>query len=478
MTANRYVRFNLFLLSAVFLSACAVYAAAKATNPKPNVIFILTDDQGWGDLSIAGHPCMRTPNLDRLAKEGTRFTQFYVNATVCAPSRVSLMTGRYPAWNNVHHIYLRQDFNIRHGMPDYLDHDAFTVADLMKKAGYTTAHIGKWHLEGRDIASPPSNYGFDEWLVTHDASQSPIYKERFASTEHRVTRASHWIVDDVIDFIDRQKDSGKPFYLNLWTLVPHGLLLPTPEELAEYKDLQADPDDFESWMKDYAHAAENFTAQMKVFCAAMTSTDQAFGRLFDYLDKTGLAENTIIVFTSDNGPEDYHVGDAKNAGVGSPGVARGRKRSIYEGGIRVPCIVRWPGRVPAGKVSDAVWSGVDLMPTLAAITGADVADPSILDGEDVTDIWMGSNRKRSKDLFWEWKYEVKGNPDYKPPQLAVRSGDWKFLCDPDGSNRELYNIADDPAEMHNRAADFPERASELKARLLAWKKIIPERFER
>ena len=466
---------NLFVLSAFFF-APFVMASGTVRHEKPNVIFILTDDQGWGDLSCAGHPYMRTPNLDRLAKEGTRFTQFYVNATVCAPSRVSLMTGRFPAWNNMHHIYLRREFNIEHGVPDYLDHDTFTLADLMKKAGYATAHIGKWHLEGRDIPSPPSKYGFDEWLVTHDASASPSYRERFGSTKHHVTRASHWIVDDAIDFIEKQ--NGEPFYLNLWTLVPHGLLQPTEEELAEYKDLQADPDDFKSWMNEYGHKAKDFTEQMKIFCASMTSTDQAFGRLFDYLDEAGLAENTIIVFTSDNGPEDYHAGDSMNAGVGSPGLYRGRKRSIYEGGMRVPCMVRWPGRVPAGKVSDTLWSGVDLMPTLASITGADVADPAILDGEDVSDIWRGADRKRTKDLYWEWKYEIFGNQDYNPPQLAVRSGDWKFLCDPDGSNAELYNIPDDPAEKSNLAATYPERADELKAKLLAWKKEIPEQFER
>lgn len=332
-----------------------INAVANKSEPaKPNIIFILTDDQGWGDMKAYGHPYVKTPNMDRIAEEGTKFTQFYVNATVCAPSRVSLMTGHYPARHNMHHIYASHDFNIKHGVPDYLAHDTFTIGDLMKSAGYTTAHIGKWHLESRDAKSPPSNYGFDEWLVSHDASASPSYVKRFNSTKHPITLSSHWIMEDGIDFIEKHKDEDQPFYLNLWTLVPHGPLLPTPEELAIYHKLQANPDDFESWQVEYGEKAKDFNAQMEIFCAALTSLDDAIGKLLDYLDETGLADNTLIVFTSDNGPEDYHVGDSTNAGVGDPGLSRGRKRSIYEGGIRVPCMVRWPGKVPAGKVSDNV----------------------------------------------------------------------------------------------------------------------------
>jgi arylsulfatase A-like enzyme len=460
------------------IASCSTLPKRNAVNSRPNIIFILTDDQGWGDLASYGHPYLKTPNIDRLAEEGTRFTQFYVNATVCAPSRVAFMTGRYPARNNVHHIYLKQDFNIDHGIPDYLDHDAFTLADLMKKAGYTTGHIGKWHLEGRDIKSPPSNYGFDEWLVTHDASASPSYIKRFNSTKHHVTLASHWIVDDALDFIEKHKNSDKPFYLNLWTLVPHGLLQPTDEELSEYKDLKADPEDFKSWMNEYGHRAKDFTEQMKVYCASMTSTDKALGRLLDYLDKNGLSDNTLIVFTSDNGPEDYHVGDSANAGVGSPGLSRGRKRSIYEGGIKVPCIVRWPRKIPHGRVADNVWTGVDLMPTLASLTNTEPADNTQLDGEDVSDIWLGSDRKRKREIYWEWKYEIMGNQAYNPPQMAIRDGDWKLLCNPDGGGVELYNIPKDQAEKNNAAAKYPEITSKLKTKLLNWKKTIPERFER
>jgi N-acetylgalactosamine-6-sulfatase len=444
------------------------------TVVRPNVIFILTDDQGYGDMGVAGHPYMMTPNIDRLAKEGTRFTQFYVNATVCAPSRVALMTGQFPARNNVHHIYLNEEFDREHGVPVFLDPELLTVADVMKQAGYTTGHIGKWHLEGRDLSSPPDRYGFDSWLVTHDASQSPVYRDRFSSTVHKITQSSHWIMEDGIEFIKNHKDDGQPFYLNLWTLVPHGLLSPSQEELAIYNDLKTKPEDFNSWMYQYANSAADLNEQMKVYCASMTSLDEAIGILLNYLDETGLTENTLIFYASDNGPEDYHIGDATNAGVGSPGILRGRKRSIYEGGVRVPCIVRWPGHVPAGKISDVVWSGVDWLPTLAGITGITLPAEYQTDGEDVSDVFFGSKLEHHESLFWEWKYEVAGNNSYHPPQLAIRKGDWKFLCNPDGSRSELYNLKNDPGEYQNLAMQKPEIVDELKSKLLDWKRSIPE----
>ncbi len=458
------------IFAGIFLTGCQ----RSDNTKKPNIIFILTDDQGYGDMSIADHPYMKTPNIDRLAREGTRFTQFYVNATVCAPSRVALMTGQFPARNNVHHIYMSKKFNRAHGVPDYLDHDVFTVGDVMKKAGYSTAHIGKWHLESRDVASAPDNYGFDYWLVTHDASQSPIYKERQASTKHFVNKSSNWIIEDAIGYIEKNKNSGKPFYLNIWSLVPHGLLNPTEEELAVYDGLKTNPDDFSSWMRDYAGNAKDLNSQMKVFCASMTSLDASIGKLLDYLDKTGLAENTLIFFTSDNGPEDYHVGDCLNAGVGSSDIFRGRKRSVYEGGVRVPAVVRWPGHVPAGRVSNSIWSGVDWLPTLANITGVKLPENLSPDGEDVTDIFLGSEREHTKPLFWEWKYEISGNQQYNPPQLAVRKGDWKFLCNPDGSSAELYDLKSNPEETINLATQKPEVTKELKGLLLEWKSTIPE----
>jgi N-acetylgalactosamine-6-sulfatase len=477
-TYPRVMRNHFVSVIYMFFVCSLLLAGCKKTDikSKPNTIFILTDDQGYGDMGVAGHPYMLTPNLDRLAEEGTRFTQFYVNSTVCAPSRVALMTGHFPARHNVHHIYGNKELVRSHGVPDFLDPDVLTVADIMKQAGYTTGHIGKWHLCGNgDVESPEaSEYGFDFDMISTGCNRCELYRERWESTEHQLTLSSHWMVADAIDFISQSREIGEPFYLNLWTHVPHAPLNPTSEELAVYDDLHANPHDFTSWMVDYADSAGNLDSQMKIFCASMTSMDAALGKLLDYLDESGLSENTLIFFTSDNGPEDYHVGNASNAGMGSPGIFRGRKRSTYEGGIRVPCIVRWPGHVAAGKVSDAVWSGVDWLPTLARIIGIELPEGYQPDGEDVSDIFYGSDRGHNKPLYWEWKFPVRSVKDYSPPQLAILEGQWKFYCNPDGSRPELYDLEADLEQRNNVVSEEPEIVARLKASLLAWKKTIPE----
>ena len=458
------------------LLAGSLRAASSEAAERPNVIFILTDDMGYGDMGCEDHPYVKTPNIDRLAREGTRFNNFYVNSAVCSPSRTAFMTGIFPARNNAHHIYLTKDFNREHGLPDFLDPDILTVADVMKQAGYTTGHIGKWHLCGSS-GPAPSQYGFDMGLVTHSGNASAVYRERWKTTEHQVTASSHWIMEDGIDFIKEHKNDGAPFYLNLWTLVPHGRLNPSPEELAVYAGLEADPDDFSSWMREYAKSARDLTAQMKVYCASMTSLDSAIGKLLDYLDESGLSESTLLIFSSDNGPEDYHCGDSANGGVGSPGEFRGRKRSMYLGGMRVPMIIRWPGKVPAGNVNNSVWSAVDLLPTLASIVDVDLSSAeTAIDGEALVGILQGGKQDRQKPLFWEWKFEIFGNQDYRPPQLAMLDGKWWAGCNPDQTGVELYDITTDPAQRTNVKEQYPEVADRLVGAMVDWKKTIPESF--
>jgi len=450
-------------------------AAGAAT--RPNVIFVLTDDQGWGDFAAAGHPYMKTPNLDRLAREGTRFDNFYVSSPVCAPSRVAFMTGHFPARHNAHHIYFNPENNAKNGTADFLDPGVLTVPQMLKNAGYRTAHIGKWHLCGREQSSPrPDAYGFDDFLVSHDGGQSEIYKSRLAASTNPVTASSHWIMEDAIEYLKQHKDDDTPFFLNLWTLAPHALLKPSPEELRAVGKIEAKADDFESWMRTYLGEAPDLSGQMEVYCASMTSLDAALGKLLAYLDESGLAENTIIIFSSDNGPEDQFVpgGEAANAGVGSTGPFRGRKRSIYAGGVRVPCLVRWPGHVPAGRVIDSAWCAVDLLPTLADLAGVELPAGHLADGESMAEVLAGAGRERSKPIFWEWKFEVFGSPDYKAPSLSVLEGPWKFYCQADGTGAELYDLAQDPGEKTNLADRQKDRAAALKAKVLAWKKTIPQ----
>jgi N-acetylgalactosamine-6-sulfatase len=449
--------------------------APAAPSSKPNILFILTDDQGWGDAKRFGHPYMLTPALDRLAREGTWFKQFYVCNPVCSPSRTAFMTGHFPARHRVHQHFASPKQNQQRGMPNWLDPDVPTVCDLLKAAGYVTAHFGKWHLCGGGVteAPAPQDYGIDDHRICSGQRRATQWPREVRRDPFFRAKSTGYFVDETIRFI--KANPGKPFYVNLWTLVPHALLRPTPQELAVYKDLRVKPADFPSYMREYVQNAKNMTAQMKVYCAAMTGLDKALGRLLDFLDDAGLAHNTLVVFTSDNGPEDYHVRNARNAGMGSPGVFRGRKRSLYEGGICTPLLARWPGKVKAGRVdAESVLAAVDFLPTVCALAGAEAPDSLRLDGEDVSDILLGAPRARSKHIYWEWRGGVAGNREYEPPRLAVREGRWKLYCNADGSRTELYDVPADPEQRRNQAVRRPAIVAKLKPKLLAWKKTLPQ----
>jgi len=448
----------------------AVVAAetAPAKERRPNIIFILLDDQGWGDGKSLGHPYMKTPAIDRLVREGTRFAQFYVSNPVCSPSRTAFMTGHFPARHRVHQHFAKHEQNAQRGMPNWLDPDVTTVCDLLKQAGYATAHFGKWHLGGGTGAPDPAAYGIDVHRTVN--SNGPGWDKEQKDPFFRA-KSTGLFVDEAIRFIRAHKN--RPFYINLWTLVPHAYLHPTPQELAVYKDLNVDPKDFPSWMRGYVAEAKNPTDQMKVFCASMTGLDKAIGRLLDFLDDQRLAEDTLVLFSSDNGPEDYHIGNAANAGMGFPGALRARKRSLFDGGIRTPLIARWPGHVEAGKFDKtSVLCAVDFLPTLCKLAGGDLPDLQP-DGEDMGDVLSGKSRARNKPVYWEWRGGVAGNPNYRPPRLAVRDGRWKLFCNVDGGGVQLYDIPADPEERSNLAARNPEIVAQLKTQLLAWKKTLP-----
>ncbi len=283
-------------------------------------------------------------------------------------------------------------------------------------------------------------------------------------------------MDDTIAFISDHRD--RPFYVNLWTLLPHARLDPSEEQLAVYADLQPKADDpaFGQWMQKYLAKAKDLRSQMQVFCASLTDLDTQIGRLLDYLDESGLSQNTVIFFSSDNGPEDYRISNASNGGVGNPGPLRARKRSMYEGGIRTFGIVRWPGKVPAGRVDEtSVVSAVDFLPTVAKLSGVQVPDDLEPDGEDLSTLWLGSvSRSRTTPLHWEWMFPVQGPDDgYMPPMLAIRDGAWKLFLDHRGGKAELYNIPEDPGEEHDLATANPEVVKTLSEKALTWVKTLP-----
>lgn len=437
--------------------------ASAGKERKPNVIFIFCDDLGWADLPCNGHRSVKAhggwivrdelkmPSLDRMANEGTIFTQFYVASAVCSPSRTGIMTGRFPSELCIHDYLARPDLNKERGMPDYVDPDVPTITRILKNSGYATAHFGKWHLSGGGVKEAPSpeTYGIDTY---DDCRKGP--GGRPGSTEK--------IADETIAFIESHHD--KPFYINAWLYDPHSPLRPTDEHLAPYENLSPNYGDQKG--------------ALQIWYAVLTNIDRQVGRIMDKLDELGLSEDTIVIFSSDNGPESglmsftSHYGGASSTNTGP---FRGIKRSLYEGGIREPFIVRWPGSTPSGKVdSSTVIGGTDFLPTICGIAGAGLPEDMTIDGENLSMALKGTACEKSKPLMWENRFPVYGHVIHKSPMLAIRDGKWKLLMNPDRSRIELFDIPNDQTELNNLAEHHPAVVSRLSKHLLAWQATLPE----
>jgi N-acetylgalactosamine-6-sulfatase len=448
-------------LTAVGAAAAAVglpgglFAAGPAAKAKrPNFVFIFADDLGWGDLGCYGNRQIKTPCLDRLAAEGTLFTQFYVNGSVCSPSRTAIMTSHYPARHAVHGHFAAHAQNKARAMPDWLDPKVHTVTGLLKNAGYATGHFGKWHL-GSGVGAPtPGDYGIDEHVTL--VSSGP----QLEATEDPYfwAKSTAQIVDKTIEFIEKNRD--KPFYVNIWTLVPHATLHPTDEQMEPYKS--------------YGPAGVPYEGVKQIYYAAVTDLDTQIGRLIKRIDELGLADNTLIAFSSDNGPEDLDIRNAVHSGIGSTGPFRGRKRSLYEGGVRLPFIVRWTDRTPPGNVDDkSVVAGVDWLPTVLGLAGVKLPVDLNPDGEDMSEALLGRPKQRSRPLMWEWRFRVFGDMVHRCPMLAIREGKWKLLMNPDRSRIELYDIPKDPTELDNLADQHPDIVKGMSQKVLEWWKTLP-----
>lgn len=428
-------------------------STAEAAKAKPNILFILADDLGWGDLSCYGKQEMRTPHLDKLAQQGLRLTQFYVCSGVCSPSRAAFMTGQNPARVRIHGHFAEPELNAKRGMPNWLDPKVITLPKLLKGAGYATAHFGKWHLGGVRGAPPLSEYGFDTYKAALANPNDWREKDRYFranSTEH--------FFDETIKFIEKHREG--PFYVQAWLLLPHATLDPTPEQLKKFEHLQS---------RGTSHVGTK-----PIYYASVDAIDVQIGRLMAKLDELGVADNTIVVFSSDNGPEDINTLNASHSGIGSPGPFRGRKRSLYEGGTRVPFIVRWPGmESPGGVDNTSVVAGVDFLPTICSIAGVKLPEDVNIDGQDRSAVLRGSPSQRTKPIMWEWRFNVGNHVWNKSPVLAIRDGDYKLLMNPDGSRLELYDIPRDPMENNNLAEKHPDKAKQMAEQVLAWQKTLP-----
>ncbi len=467
MKTNYNQGLKLILLSSIVCWGYKMVAlASDHQDQKPNVIFILADDLGWGDLSSYGNEHFKTPYLDRLASEGRLFTRFYTNSTVCSPTRAAFLTGKYPARLGIHGHLSTHEINSRRGMADFLDPDITTLADIFKANDYATAHFGKWHLGHTPDAPLPDAYGFDEHRsnTSNDTSGFDLWKPSNRPV------ATKMVLDETLDFIKRHRST--PFYVSAWIVDPHTVLAPSKEQLAEFERFSANP-----YSRKHYNEEVPFYGSTQVYYAAMTAMDQQIGDFLKELEAMGLEDNTLIIFTSDNGPEVVDITTASHSAAGSTGPFRGFKRSLYEGGIRVPFIAKLPDVIEESTVdNETVFSGVDLIPTLVKLCGLNYPIGYVLseiDGEDVSSGWLGKDFKRSKPKFWEWRYEIFGEYIDRSPSLAMMQGDWKLLMNPDQSRIELYNLIENPSELNNQATQNPSVLKPMKEELLSWFSTIP-----
>jgi N-acetylgalactosamine-6-sulfatase len=371
------------------------------------------------------------------------------------------MTGQFPARLGVHGHFATHEMNRRRGMPNFLDPAATTYTRILRDAGYRVGHFGKWHLGNGPGAPEPFVYGIDECRV--NAGNGPQLEFRREAWEPGLRcRSSAFIVNHAIRFIEENKT--QPFLVNIWLNDTHAILDPSEEQLELYQNLKP------QFVGDYHWGAP------AIYYSVVTEADRQIGQVLTKLDQLGLSENTVIIFSSDNGPEDILVRNASHSGVGSPGPFRGRKRSLYEGGVRVPFLLRWPaGIAEAGVVNDITpLCAVDLFPTFCRLAGVSPPMGWPLDGEDMSDVFRGSQRQRRTPLMWEWRFRIIGHPLNQSPMLAIREGDWKLLINPVYDRVELYDIPNDPMELNNLAQQYPERVAELAPQVLDWHATLPK----
>lgn len=455
------------LFTIAILLIGAISCTKTETKQQPNILFIFADDWGFGDMGCYGSTEVATPNLDKLASQGTRYTQFHVTSGVCSPSRTSVITGHYPARHRVHGHFAGNEVNARRGMPNWLDENLpVFMPRLMQEAGYTTAHIGKWHLGGGglphgDLSAPePKEYGYDETRVWNGNGPTWNGDQLWPTTRYMdsdtlwVQSSSRIAVDATIDFMKRNKD-GKPMFVNLWLKDPHTPLWPSDEQREPYKNKDLHPD-------------------KETYFSVLTDADFHIGRLMDALTEMGLDENTLVIFSSDNGPAHYPPALI----AGSTAGLKGRKADIFQGGVNVPFIVRWQGHVTAGKVEkQSVLSTVDLLPTFCELAQTELPEGYNPDGESITSIFENVPFERTKPLFWDWRFaRVSDNPRQvnQWPENAVRCGEWKLYHNAKIDSTELYNIANDRFEKNNLAIGNPEKVEQLLGLLKDWKAELPE----
>lgn len=430
-----------------FLSLLSSFAAAQAAGPnRPNVILAMADDQGWADTSYNGNRILTTPNLDDMARRGVRFNRFYSGAPVCSPTRGSVLTGRHPFRYGV--FFANADSGADSPSKYLLPTREMTLAEMLQVNGYTCGHFGKWHLG--DFAgsgkSAPTDHGFDDFLSTTrkvttmnpDGYWSP--KGRQPAMEGDDSRI---IMDAALTFMEQAVISNRPFFAVIWFHAPHEPFRAALRHRAPYSQ---------------------YSERTQHYYGAIASLDEQMGRLREALRRWKVEQDTMLWYTSDNGPE----GDAQSAEwPGNSGPFRGRKRSLFEGGIRVPGLLEWPAKYPSPRTIDAAASTSDYLPTIAAALGLPLKGS--VDGVNLLPILDGRVKERTGPIGFETINDTRGST-----RLAWIEGNWKLLSNLDGSEEFLYDVVADPAESVNLIAEKPALAQRLRANLERWRALCTE----
>lgn len=445
----------------IFLVCVALAVQATGTEPRTNILFIFADDWGWGDLGCHNHPYVKTPNIDRLAREGTDYHRFTVASGVCSPSRTAVMTGRFPARFNIDGHFAWVPSNAKRNMPDWLDPDCVTLPRLLQQAGYATAHFGKWHLSNDMIPDSPTpdRYGYDTYGAFNcSGEQMPVHED----------------AENAIRFIEQAAKKQKPFFVNLWIHEPHTPFHVLPKYRWRFRNQGLEEAD-------------------EIYAAVLAHADDRIGQVLQALDRLKLSDNTLVIFCSDNGPArarpgtelslSYDTATGAGFGIGaSRGITGGRKgykASLFEGGINVPFIARWPGKIAPGKVNkQSMISAVDLLPTLCEVAGIALPDKMPLDGVNQLPQLTGKTvTGRTRPLYW--KMQGRGKPG-KPGSFhwvnyCIVDRNWKLLTDEDGSYVELYDIVADPLEKSDLSSEHSGVVSELRQKIDSWKNSLPKK---
>ncbi|MCS7469933.1 sulfatase-like hydrolase/transferase [Stieleria sp. ICT_E10.1] len=457
-------------LGCLFLFSIAFAPSSVLANHRPNVVTVFIDDMGWSDLSCYGGTRTWTENIDALASEGIRFTNFYVNSPICSPSRVALSTGQYPQRWRISSYLAARKLNRDRGMAQWLDPQAPVLARHLQQSGYATGHFGKWHMGGqRDVGEAPliQAYGFDRSLTNfeglgprvlplkdayngkppqkHDLGSADLGRGPIRWEDRSVVTAA--FVEQAVEFIDQAQSDGKPFFVNVWPDDVHSPFFP-PEVLRDKTD----------------------ESKRALYYAVLDAMDQQLAKLFDRIrNDSSLRENTLILVMSDNGHEE---------GAGASDPLRGAKTWLYEGGVRSPLIVWGPGLLAEGVAgrtnNESVLCALDVNRSLYSLTQTDPPDGVSFDGQDLSSTLLGDQREsRSEPIFWRRPPDRPGTAREDNPDLAVRDGKWKFLVNYDGSDPQLYDLQADASESNNLAKQHPDVADRLRRSLMDWNATLP-----